>query len=328
MKRLILLTAVIFASLVAHRAWADNDVKVTVTEGIRDAAIRLKVEEMSSTILSTFNSTIIENKKFKEKVRECALPKEMEEELNKLWKSSAMICPVSEIRSRAISTPTHGYQIRNIPISMLATDDDEQELVFEFDGAGQLTNVVIALDKHNYNQVICSNITVEDFTRRQIILDFVENFRTAYNRKDWNYLNTVYSDDALIITGKVVTRKANNDGSNLLHKLPAQQVQYQIQNKQEYMEKLKRVFKKNSYINLKFEELSVRRHPKYPKIYGITLKQYWNSSTYSDVGYLFLMINFADENQPTIEVRTWQPERYENGVPVREEIFSLENFNI
>jgi hypothetical protein len=40
------------------------------------------------------------------------------------------------------------------------------------------------------------------------------------------------------------------------------------------------------------------------------------------------MINFMNENQPTIEVRTWQPEQFENGVPVRQEIFSLEDFNI
>jgi len=327
MRRLSLLV-VFLGCLLSCRTWAQVDVKVSVYDGIADVAVKTKVEQASSELLSAFNASIIEGKKLKDKLKECHMSKEMETELNKMWKSSAMLCPVSEVRGRAIETPGHGYQLRNIPISMLATDEDEQELVFEFTSAGDLCNVVVALDKQNYNQVICSNITVEDFTRRQIILDFVENFRTAYNRKDWDYLNTVYSDDALIITGKAVTKKVNNDGKNLLNTLPAQKIVLQVENKKEYMEKLKRVFKKNSYINLKFEELAVRKHPKYPRIYGVTMKQHWNSSSYSDIGYLFLMINFENENQPTIEVRTWQPERFENGVPVRDEIFSLEDFNI
>lgn len=327
MKRFGLLIACL-GCLLPYSLWAQVDVKVSVYDGIPDAAVREKVEQVSSELLSAFNASIIEGKKLKEKLKECHVSKDMEAELSKMWRSSAMLCPVSEVRGRAIGTAAHGFQLRNIPISMLATDEDEQELVFEFTSAGELCNVVVGLDKQNYNQVICSNITVEDFTRRQIILDFVENFRTAYNRKDWEYLNTVYSDDALIITGRAVTKKENNDGKNLLNTLPAQKIVLQVENKKEYMEKLKRVFKKNSYINLKFEELAVRKHPKYPRIYGVTMKQHWNSSTYSDIGYLFLMINFENENQPTIEVRTWQPERFENGVPVRDEIFSLEDFNI
>ena len=63
-------------------------------------------------------------------------------------------------------------------------------------------------------------------------------------------------------------------------------------------------------------------------IFGVTLKQHWNSSNYSDVGYLFLMINFEDEMNPTIQVRTWQPDKY-NGKPLpREEVFSLDMFSI
>jgi hypothetical protein len=36
------------------------------------------------------------------------------------------------------------------------------------------------------------------------------------------------------------------------------------------------------------------------------------SSTYSDTGYLFLMVDMNDAKQPIIKVRTWQPERDPN----------------
>ena len=70
-----------------------------------------------------------------------------------------------------------------------------------------------------------------------------------------------------------------------------------------------------------FEKLGIH-------IFGVTLKQHWNSSNYSDVGYLFLMINFEDEMNPSIQVRTWQPDKY-NGKPLpRDEVFSLDMFSI
>ena len=49
---------------------------------------------------------------------------------------------------------------------------------------------------------------------------------------------------------------------------------------------------------------------------------------YSDVGFIFLMIDFQDENHPLIQVRTWQPEKLNGRVLSRDEVFSLGNFDI
>ena len=59
-----------------------------------------------------------------------------------------------------------------------------------------------------------------------------------------------------------------------------------------------------------------------------TLKQEWNTNRYSDVGFIFLMIDFQDENHPLIQVRTWQPEKLNGAVLAREEVFSLGDFTI
>ena len=40
-------------------------------------------------------------------------------------------------------------------------------------------------------------------------------------------------------------------------------------------------------------------------MYGVTVKQDWNSTTYSDKGYVFLMIDLKDVDNPIIHVRTW-----------------------
>ena len=306
-------------------------VRFTVQDGISDPALKASVENSASVLLSTLNATVIAGKskiKF-EKENELLFTKDGRKCLDEMWASSAMMCPVSQVTEKGISMQNGIIQVRNIPITVLAADDDncEQELVICFNENGQIDNIMIALEEHRYLDVINAQISVKDFHRRQAIIDFVENFRTAYNRKDIDYINTVFSDNALIITGKVV--KIDKKKQDLTaQSLNNEQIQYQKSTKEEYINNLKKCFKNNSYINLIFDDIEVMRHPKRDDIFGVTLKQHWNSSNYSDVGYLFLMINFEDELNPSIQVRTWQPDKY-NGKPLpRDEVFSLDMFNI
>ena len=223
----------------------------------------------------------------------------------------------------------NGYQVRGIPVDLTEAADGEkrQELTVDFTPDGRISNVAIAIEMHRYDMIMAEKSSDIDYARRQVIVDFVENFRTAYNRKDIDYINNVFSDNALIITGKVV--KIDKKKQDLTaQSLNNEQIQYQKSTKEEYITNLKKCFKNNSYINLIFDEIEVMRHPKRDDIFGVTLKQHWNSSNYSDVGYLFLMINFEDEMNPSIQVRTWQPDKY-NGKPLpRDEVFSLDMFSI
>lgn len=328
MKRFYLFYLVsLLLGLSQTNAWAQFEVKVSI-EGTPNSLSRERSEREASQLLTAFSNDITGAVRLKKALKETTILPETQKEILKLWNSSAMLCSVSEIHEQAIQHVNGGFQIRNIPISMLAADDDDQDLVLQFNQEGALVNVSVAIETHNYNQVILKGHSVDDMTQRQIILDFVENFRTAYNRKDWDYLNMVYSNDALIITGREIKKKEKDYGNAMLSSLGAQKFEYQVQSKAQYMEKLKGIFKKNKCINIKFEEVTVARHPKRNKIYGVTLKQHWNTSTYSDVGYLFLMINFENGLNPTIEVRTWQPDKFEGREIARSEVFSFKNFDL
>ncbi len=340
MKRLHLFIVALCIMLVSLTHVNAQQVSVQIVEGSAPEQVKENIQTKASELLSAFNESVLaDGKKIKEKLRNVigekdAASKELVKSILKLWESSPITCSVSELEARVdVLYGDRGYQVRDIPVLVLDADMNSQfqNLVLSFNNEGHLTDVNMALEKHNYSEVILENIPVDDLARRQVILDFVEVFRTAYNRKDIDYLNQVYSNDALIITGKVLKKKDNKkDAPNMMSTLGNVQVQYQVQNKEEYIEKLKRTFKRNSYINIKFEDVSVIRHPKRDKIYGVTLKQYWNSSTYSDVGWLFLMINFEDSLNPSIEVRTWQPNMYDDGTHerTRDEVFNLDNFNI
>jgi hypothetical protein len=45
------------------------------------------------------------------------------------------------------------------------------------------------------------------------------------------------------------------------------------------------------------------------ELYSIQIEQDYYSSNYGDHGYLMLMDDMNDADQPLIKVRTWQPER-------------------
>jgi hypothetical protein len=111
--------------------------------------------------------------------------------------------------------------------------------------------------------------------------------------------------------------KGQSDDFAKMTLLTPSKVKLVQQTKAEYLEGLqKNAFKKNSFLNVRFEDVQVMQHEKIPEIYGINCRQLWNSSTYSDKGYLFLMMDFRNAHEPIIHVRSWQPKAFEDGTLV------------
>jgi hypothetical protein len=225
-----------------------------------------------------------------------------------------------------ISLSKGGWEVRNIKVLLRRQDvrgNPYQYLVFSFDKDLKINDVRFALDEQQYAGVIQSGAELEDYRCRQQILQFLEIFRTAYNRKEIDYLKNVYSDDALIIVGRVI--EAKPDAPKLMERsrLNRDRIEFIRQSKQEYITRLQKVFAVNEFIKVGFSEVEVRRHPKFDKIYGVILKQDWRSSSYSDSGWLFLMIDFRDQAAPLIHVRSWQPVKFADG-----SVVSLGDFDI
>ena len=301
-----------------------EDTRLIITDGLSNTGVKKQIEDNISRFLVACNEAVMTGKKPNLKV---GLTDDAEKSLREMWKTSPMACPVSKIEEICLET-TNGYQVRNIPVSMMAAEEaeKEQELVFNLTPMGLIDGVSIAIEENRYMEVMADTVSVEDYFRRQIILDFVENYRTSYNRKDLDYIESVFSDNALIITGKVIREKTKSDYA--MRSLSTEKIVYQKRTKKEYIQNLKKVFAGNKYINVVFDEVEVIQHPKLTDIYGVTLKQEWNTTRYRDVGFVFLMIDFQDENNPLIQVRTWQPEKVDGKVLNRDEVFSLGDFAI
>jgi hypothetical protein len=229
---------------------------------------------------------------------------------------------------KVIEIPNGRYMMRNIPIFMKQAPEDEQyqEVVLIFSATGKLDDIYISIESNRYQELLQEGNDVTDFRRRQQMLDFIENFRTSYNRKDIKFLEKVFSEDALIITGKVIKKMAGGSNSSGRY-LNEETVKYQNQTKEEYLKSLRVIFKYNNYLNIDFEDIEITQHPKLKTIYGIELKQSWSSSRYSDVGYVFLLIDFTNEDNPLIHIRTWQPEKFNGQKLPDSEKYRLSNFD-
>lgn len=323
-NRLMLGLLVFFISL--SQALATTSFKIT--DGEVDPNVKARMETNVKALLDAFR-TAADNGEKTVKLSKDNVSKTAIEEIKEIWKSSAMSCPPMNLNCRCLKT-SDGYQVRGIPVDILAADGDEarQELTINFDTEGTISNVAIAIEMNRYEELMAQKQSDLDYARRQIIVDFIENFRTAYNRKDNAMLNSVFSDKALIITGRVVKEKPNSDLTRLT--LNNNRVVYIKQTKQEYLTKLAQVFKTVKFINVKFSDIEIVEHPKFDSIYGVTLKQSWRTDRYHDEGYLFLMIDFRDSDNPLIQVRTWQPYKDAAGniLTQKDEVFHLGSFRI
>lgn len=321
MRKLLL---IVMVALLSIQSQADN-VTFIVSDGIDNAGIKSKIESGVSRMLTEINAAQEAGRSLNFSAMGNIAPR-VQQSMAMLWENSPFVCTDEEIIEHGLTTGT-GYQVRNIPLMMKPTGEREfgeeeyQEAVISFDKQGNVESFYLSISMNLYMNVIKSNLELTDLRRRQLILDYVEQFRTAYNQKDINFLNQVFSDDALIITGKVITTK-HAEG------FTSQKVQYNKQSKEQYISNLRGIFKRNSYIKVTFDEIEVMRHPVNPNFYGVTLLQGWTSSRYHDEGYLFLLWDFTNENAPQIHVRTWQPDKI-GGKPLpKDEVFSLSDFDI
>lgn len=191
-----------------------------------------------------------------------------------------------------------------------------REVVFRFDSKTKLiTSLAFRLSSVAENDIASKNRW--DNNCRLSLISFLEDYQTAYALKRYDYLESIFSDDALIIVGHVL--KKNNDEVKDIKKfnLSENEIQLLRMNKNAYFERLSRVFKSQEYINIRFTETDFKRQMysndeskiNGEDIFGVRLLQEYHSTTYGDVGYLFLMVDLRDKQRPVIHVRAWQPEK-------------------
>lgn len=206
--------------------------------------------------------------------------------------------------------------IRSYPMSFQFKSNNKrkflEDVVFHLDKTGKITSVAFALDKRSADDILCHKGNWSDQSK-QTIVNFMESYKTAYALRDIDYIDRIFSDDALILVGRVIKQAPKKSELQMTN---TSNVEYIRKSKGDYMRDLEKAFNSNEYINLKFGETTVKKAGfknrttgKQMEVYGIQLKQDYFSQHYGDTGYLFLAVDLTDAANPLIHIRTWQPEK-------------------
>jgi hypothetical protein len=174
-----------------------------------------------------------------------------------------------------------------------------ENVVFTFDKDKKISDITFSLGKETVQDIASQEGWTEE--ARIILVSFLENYKTAYALKRRDYIGSIFDDDALIITGRVLknVKGADEYSGNRFVTLTRH-------NKETYLRQLDKVFASQEFINLQFSDCEVIKLGKGEQLFGIKIRQEYFSTTYSDSGYLFILVDLRDYRAPVIHVRTWQ----------------------
>jgi hypothetical protein len=194
---------------------------------------------------------------------------------------------------------------RSIPMQFKFKNNRQfiEDVTFRFNSDGKIESLAYALTKKAETDILDANKRWDNDTRL-ILINFLEDYQTAYALKRLDYLESIYSDDALIITGTVLTPQKT--GRDVPLSFSQNNVKYERQTKSQYMKRLKASFASKEFINIRLEDndiLSAKNDLQ--GVYAIQIKQNYFSNNYGDSGYLSLAVDLRDK-VPVIKIRVWQ----------------------
>jgi len=220
----------------------------------------------------------------------------------------------------SINKTRSGYEVRKIrmeqsypSISRLATE----YLVLDFSNNGELNDLNLSITEDLYDIFVKQGTEGKNWPERQEIIKFIEKYRTAYLTRDIETVNLMFAEDALILVGRKIERRQLPEQMVTYERLGREpDYEYLKLTKEKYIDRQKEIFAKQKDILLDFGTFKIIPKNDPPGVFGVEMRQSYLSTTYSDEGYLFLMIDFA-EKDPLIYVRAWQPNEWDEKALVK-----------
>lgn len=305
MKKLLCFLFGLFVMLSGYA----QKVNFEFSDGIEEGILKTKMEQQMSSLLSAINEANAVNADVN--FSGIDITDDASASLTMTWEQVHFSIEDDDIVDHCISLPgkSGGFRIQNIGVLMNPKEESgydgekRREIYIDFDKTGKIVDFNFTLGMNMYTEILKKGEELGDLDRRMQIIDWCEHFAKAYCDKNMKFMQTIFSDDAIIITGKMTMQRVHTD----MGMKDQAKVKYVQQTKSQYLSNLSRVFASNSYVNVKFEDYTVIRHGAKPNYYGVTLRQKWHTARYSDEGTVFLIWDFTNEEAPRILVRTWQP---------------------
>lgn len=280
------------------------------SDGIDEGSLKTKMEQQMSSLLTAINEANAGNSDLN--FSNIDITDDASASLTMTWEQVHFSLEDDDIVDHCISLPgkSGGYRVQNIGVIMNPKAESgyegekRREIYIDLDKTGKIVDFNFTIGMNMYTEILKKGEELGDLDRRMQIIDWCEHFAKAYCDKNMKFMQTIFSDDAIIITGKITMQRVHTD----MGMKDQAKVKYTQQTKEQYLRNLSAAFARNKYINVKFSDYTVVRHGAKPNYYGVTLRQKWHAAGgYHDEGIVFLIWDFTNEDAPRILVRTWQP---------------------
>ena len=305
MKKILCL----FICLLSFVSMYAQKVNFEFSDGIDDGPLKTKMEQQVASLLTAINAANTSGGDVN--FTGIDVTDDASASLTMTWEQVHFAIEDDDIVDHCIVLPgkSGGYRVQNIGVLMNPKPESgydgekRREIYIDLDKSGRIVDFNFTIGMNMYTEILKKGEELGDLDRRLQIIDWCEHFAKAYCDKNMKFMQTIFSDDAIIITGKTTMQRVRTD----MGMKDQAKVKYVQQTKAQYLSNLSKVFNSNSYVNVKFDDYKVIRHGAKPNYYGVTLRQKWHTARYSDEGTVFLIWDFTNEDAPRILVRTWQP---------------------
>ncbi|MCF7912462.1 MAG: hypothetical protein K9M99_08035 [Candidatus Cloacimonetes bacterium] len=228
----------------------------------------------------------------------------------------------------ALNKTYDGWEVRSIPVYCNYPSLHRrgmEYLVLDFNEQAILQDVNFSVFSGLYENHVAKfrNDAADDaYRHRQVLVKFLEKYRSAYMNRDMATLNQIFAEEAVIIVGRMLkegdTKRNYEYGKTELQP----DIEYLEMTKQQFLVRQEQIFAQQQDICLGFSSCEFNQKNGEKDVYGISMRQQYSSTGYSDEGYLFLLIDFK-ESDPMIYVRSWQPAEW-----TEDQLIKLSNYRV
>ena len=166
---------------------------------------------------------------------------------------------------------------RSIPMAFSFQNNKRkfvEDVTFTFDENKKIECVAFGLGSQAKTDIFNKGVGAWSDYAKMDIATFLENYKTAFALKRLDYLESVFDDNATIITGHIIKKnpKLNIEGQTSTFGDNKPLIKYTRQTKSEYLRKLKMCFQSNQFINIRFADNDVVKMGAGGETYGIQIK--------------------------------------------------------
>lgn len=266
------------------------------------------VENTISLLLKEINRAYLTKSSLE--LSEVNMEEEAKMKLSRYWSNMRFTCR-ELLNNQKCLKDVQGYQVRDIPVTLHPLDSTyygnvEQSIVICLNKDGLISGVHTALNNQGYNCIVGSGNNVIDEPQRLEIIKFIEELKACYNQKDLNTINSIFSDEAVIITGSTIRINKRNDDI-----IANRNFIYNSLTRDETLNTLKRAYNKNIFVDVDLDDIKIEKKViKGKERYGVTFKQKLQFGNYKDEGSIFLILEIPEDGQPpVIHAQSWQPSK-------------------